>query len=204
MQLMFFFSCLRASNKQFTTACVRDPTHQATDALTGTAERARCLSLLADLALDLGCARTLFQRGAVPQMLLDAQGCRHGGSTASDGGGGGGFSDGGASPTPSAKSMDSEMAGEVTGRAGVTKAQLAQTNGEVCRCRQAVRLLCRLVRGLPGEAPGVVVRHSGLLSIVQILEEAAAAAASTDRGGRVPAATEAAAGEALEVRSLPH
>lgn len=67
-----------------------------------------------------------------------------------------------------------------------------------CRCRQAMRLLTRLVRGLPGETPAVVVRHSGLQNIVQILKDGAAVASS---GGKdVPAATEAAVREALEVR----
>lgn len=70
---------------------------------------------------------------------------------------------------------------------------------EVCRCRQAMRLLTRLVRGLPGESPAVVVRHSGLRSIVKILEEAAAASAKEGAHGWLPAAVEAAAGEALEV-----
>lgn len=50
---------------------------QATDSLTDLAEKARCLSLLADLALIPECARTLFRGGAVPQMLLNTQGCTH-------------------------------------------------------------------------------------------------------------------------------
>lgn len=71
-----------------------------------------------------------------------------------------------------------------------------------CRCRQAMRLLARLVRGLPAEAPAVVLRQAGLASIVQILEHASRAAvdmAAGEDGGRLAATTEAAAGEALEV-----
>lgn len=80
------------------------------------------------------------------------------------------------------------------------------TEAVCCRCRQATRLLARLVRGLPGETPAVVVRHSGLRSIVRILEDGAAEAAAMavpgDNGGRVlPAATEAAVRGALEVRN---
>ncbi|CAN0576102.1 unnamed protein product, partial [Ectocarpus sp. 12 AP-2014] len=76
------------------------------------------------------------------------------------------------------------------------------TAGAVCcRCRQATRLLARLVRGLPGETPAVVVRHSGLRSVVQILEDGAAEAkaAAEDTGRRISAATEAAVREALEL-----
>lgn len=68
-----------------------------------------------------------------------------------------------------------------------------------------MRLLTRLVGGLPREAPAVVVRHSGLGSIVQLLE-AAGEVSSTSApegggggGGVTAAAAEAAAGGALEV-----
>lgn len=67
---------------------------------------------------------------------------------------------------------------------------------KACRCRQATRLLTRLVRGLPGEAPAVVVRHAGLRSIVELLN----ASGARGTGGEIltPSA-EAAAGGALEV-----
>ena len=72
---------------------------------------------------------------------------------------------------------------------------------ELCSCRQAMRLLARLVRVLPGEASAVVVKHSGLRSIVQILEEAATVTetSTVDGGSELRARTDAAAAEALEV-----
>lgn len=198
---------------------------KATDNFTGPLEKARCLSLLADLALDPRCARTLFQGGAIPQMLLNAQGCTHVDLIdvhGDRGGGGGGFmggSDGRASPAPSATSCDSEARSaaatedldtereeeeeEERQRVAVGVGGSVTTAGAVCcRCRQATRLLARLVRGLPGETPAVVVRHSGLRSVVQILEDGAAEAkaAAEGTGRRIPAATEAAVREALEVR----
>ena len=70
----------------------------------------------------------------------------------------------------------------------------------VCRCRQAMRLLARLVRGLPAEAPAVVVRQNGLRSIVRIVEDAVAeAAAAADGPAALPVETMAATGDALEV-----
>lgn len=73
-----------------------------------------------------------------------------------------------------------------------------------------MRLLTRLVGGLPREAPAVVVRHSGLRSIVQLLEAAGEVSrASAPQGsgsggdgdgcGVISAAVEAAAGGAFEV-----
>ena len=218
-------SCGRCRSDSFS------PPAQATDAFAAPLEKARCLSLLADLAFDPRCARTLFRGGAVPQMLLNAQGCTHvelidvyGGGAAAPGvsGGFGAGSDGRASPALSATSGESgtrsrtatedldadqeeeeeqqqhEAAAPTTG--GGSPSEVA-----CCRCRQAMRLLARLVRGLPGETPAVVVRHSGLRSIVQILEDGAAeAAALASPGGGdgcgLPAATEAAVREALEVR----
>ena len=200
-------------------------------------EKARCLSLLADLAVDPRCARTLFRGGAVPQMLLNAQGCTHvelidvyGSGRGSGGGGGGdsnsgnsgpgGGSDGRASPALSATScesgtrsrtttedLDAEQEEEELDEAVPAVPAATGDPSEVacCRCRQAMLLLARLVRGLPGETPAVVVRHSGLRSIVQILEDGAAEAAKLaapagSGGSGLPAATEAAVREALEVR----
>ncbi|CAM9366645.1 unnamed protein product [Ectocarpus sp. 8 AP-2014] len=224
--------------------CVEALQALATDNFTGPLEKARCLSLLADLALDPRCARTLFQGGAIPQMLLNAQGCTHvdlidvhgdRGGGGGGGGGGGDFvggSDGRASPAPSATSCDSETRSAATAaedlatereeeeeeeeeekeeeeeeeeerqRVAVGVGGSVTTAGAVCcRCRQATRLLARLVRGLPGETPAVVVRHSGLRSVVQILEDGAAEAkaAAEGTGRRIPAATEAAVREALEL-----
>lgn len=199
---------------------------QATDAFSSPLEKARCLSLLANLAFDSRCARTLFQGGAVPQMLLSAQGCTHDELIdVHSGGSGGGGSDGRASPALSATSCESEgrpRTGTATEELEAGSDEERQQNpsppppttaagGDAsgvacCRCRQAMRLLARLVRGLPGETPAVVVRHSGLRSIVKILEDGAAEAAalaSAHRDGasrRLPAATEAAVREALEVR----
>lgn len=232
---------------RFVSLSSRPSRPQATDAFAGPLEKARCLSLLADLAVDPRCARTLFQGGVVPQMLLNAQGCTHvelidvhgggggtSGSASGSAGGLGGGSDGRASPALSGTSCDSEVRSrtatedldaeqqqqeeeeeERQHEVVVLAAPASPTGGggapsEVacCRCRQAMRLLARLVRGLPGETPAVVVRHSGLRSIVQILEDGAAeaaalAAAPADGGdgyGRLPTATEAAVREALEVR----
>lgn len=206
---------------------------QATDAFTGPLGKAQCLSLLADLAVDPRCARTLFRGGAVPQMLLNAQGCTHvelidvyggGGDTGVNGGLGG--SGGRTSPALSATSGESgarsrtatedldaeqEEEEEQQQHEAVVPAAAPSAGGggpsEVacCRCRQAMRLLARLVRGLPGETPAVVVRHSGLRSIVQILEDGAAEAAALAAppaggdGCGLPAASEAAVREALEV-----
>lgn len=209
---------------------------QATDALTGPLEKARCLSLLADLALDPRCARTLFRGGAIPQTLLNAQGCTHvelidvhGGAAAGVGGGAYGSSFAGsrdpASPALSTGSRKSEPRSRATTEdleaeqeerqqqqqavamamaTAVSAGPGAGSEAVCCRCRQAMRLLARLVRGLPGETPAVVVRHSGLRSIVQILEdgvaEAAGMAVPGGNGARLPASTEAAVREALEVR----
>lgn len=87
---------------------------------------------------------------------------------------------------------------------------------ELCRCRRVVRVLARLVRGLPREAPAVVVKRGGIRSIVQILEDAARVAAAEaeagaesageeealedEKGGDKSARTHAAAAEVLEVR----
>lgn len=64
-------------------------------------------------------------------------------------------------------------------------------------------LLTRLVIGLPGEAPAVVVRHPGLRTIVQLLDPArggeASARVADGAAEDVSAAAEAAAGGALEV-----
>lgn len=161
----------------------------------------------------------------MPQMLLNAQGCTHvelidvhGGL--GGGGGLGGSDEGRASPAPSSTSSSSES------RSGTATEDLEAEQEEedqpeatpppvaggrsseaaaCCRCRQAMRLLARLVRGLPGETSAVVVRHSGLRSIVQIVEEGAAEAATLavpadGDGCGLPAATEAAVREALEVR----
>lgn len=63
-----------------------------------------------------------------------------------------------------------------------------------------MRLLARLVRGLPGEAPAVVVRQNGLRSIVRVVEDAVAeAAAAADGPAALPVETMAATGDALEV-----
>ena len=165
----------------------------------------RCISLLADLALDPGCARTLFRGGAVPQMLLNAQGCTHLETVgASDGGSGGD-----APPKPAfLLGQPGEAAVEVgaeggRGGGGDSMTATATAGGAViavCRCRQAMRLLARLVRGLPGEAPAVVVRQNGLRSIVRIVEDAVAEAAGTPDGpAALPLGTIAATGDALEV-----
>lgn len=207
------------------------PRMQATDAFTGPLEKARCLSLLADLAVDPRCARTLFRGGAVPQMLLNAQGCTHAELVDLHGGGSG--SDGRASPASSAtascesgarsrtatedleaeqeedEQQQQQQRHEAVPAEPVASSPAAagrSSEAVCCRCRQAMRLLARLVRGLPGETPAVLVRHSGLRSIVQILEDGAAEAAALAAvpadgdGCRLPAATEAAVREALEVR----
>lgn len=214
------------------------PTLQATGALADSMEKASCLSLLADLALDPGCARTLFRGGAVPQMLLNAQGCTHvksiavGDDTAESGAAGltskvstsvegeGDFDRnnatsigsetrrGSTSLTPSVTSPDADD-GEAWSPSGGRWLEVegteeerelsAGTGFEICRCRQAMRLLARLVRGLPGEAPAVVLRRGGLRSTVQIVEDATAVVVAV---GRLPVATEAATGEALEVRGV--
>lgn len=219
-------------------------TTQATDALTSPLEKARCLSLLSDLALNPRCARTLFRGGAVPQMLLNAQGCKHvdlidvhGGDGMGGGGGGdaavagpdgrvslagsvAGRESDARSCTTTEGEDDEEEGGEGEEEEEEEEEQQAGVEGvsdsggrrrrrgaeaaSCCRCRQAMRLLARLVRGLPGETPAVVVRHSGLQNIVQILKDGAAeaeeAAAGDSGRRRVPAATEAAVREALEVR----
>lgn len=237
---------------RLTPPVVRHSRGQATDSLTGAEETARCLSLLADLALDPGCARTLFRGGAVPQMLLNAQGCMHAESIEGGAGGGGtvlgrkggstaaGSSAAGGIPADAAEGVGDDgggassddrafralnaESGEDSDSSDSTEAVVVVVKGghpdaeetnaapavdcrggqprtiAVCRCRQAMRLLARLVRGLPGECPAVVVRHSGLRSIVKILETAATAAKDgADGDGWLPAAVEAAAGEALEV-----
>ncbi|CAM9855158.1 unnamed protein product, partial [Sphacelaria rigidula] len=193
-----------------------------TDALTSPPEKARCLSLLADLALDPACARTLFRGGAVPQMLLNVQGCTHVDETPAavaadddevDGVGRGvvgeGFECGdgrtaAAAATvtavenaPNGGSDDVLVAGdegEFGAGVGGGAPRRVKATVEVCRCRQAMRLLTRLVRGLPMEAPAVVVRHPGLGSIVQLLETAGGGS-----DGGVSSAAEAAAGGALEL-----
>ncbi|CAN0026180.1 unnamed protein product [Scytosiphon promiscuus] len=229
--------------------CVEALRALATDALTAPLEKARCLSLLSDLALNHRCARTLFRGGAVPQMLLNAQGCKHGNLIDVHAGGGGGGAvagaDGRTSLTPSAVGRESDARSSTTtegededgeedeeqeeqslpkemqqrrnqrdeeeeeeeeGEEGAAMEARGVGGGRrsaeasCCRCRQAMRLLARLVRGLPGETPAVVVRHSGLQNIVQILKDGAAVAAVGDGGGQgVPAATEAAVREALEL-----
>ncbi|CAN0222909.1 unnamed protein product, partial [Laminaria digitata] len=203
----------------------------ATGGVTGHAEMERCISLLADLALDPGFARTLFRGGAVPQMLLNAQGCTHleaagasdgGGSGGSGGGGGGGRglgSDGGSPSTTHGvqdkkgdapampvlgPSGQAAVAGAGGGGGGGGGDEMAAAEGggvvAVCRCRQAMRLLARLVRGLPGEAPAVVVRQNGLRSIVRVVEDAVAeAAAATGGPASLPVETMAATGDALEL-----
>lgn len=158
----------------------------------------RCISLLADLALDPGCARTLFRGGAVPQMLLNAQGCTHLEAA--------GASDGGSSMTADAKDKKSDAPLKVVsvlGQPGEAAAGVGGRGGgvvAVCRCRQAMRLLARLVRGLPGDAPAVVVRQNGLRSIVRVVEDAVAEAAAADGPTALPVETMAATGDALEVR----
>lgn len=157
----------------------------------------RCISLLADLAVDPGCARTLFRGGAVPQMLLNAQGCTHLEAA--------GASDGGSSMTPGPKDKNGDAPSKgvaVLGQGGESAAGVGVRGGvvAVCRCRQAMRLLARLVRGLPGEAPAVVVGQNGLRSIVRIVEDAVTeAAAAADGPAALPVETMAATGDALEV-----
>lgn len=235
---------------------------QVTDALTSPPEKARCLSLLADLALDPACARTLFRGGAVPQMLLNVQGCTHVDESPAavaadddevDGVGRGvvgeGFECGDGRTAAAAATVtavenapnggsddvlvagdegefgagvggggDDEKAGEEPAIADGTEIRQQDKDNqpkapegsgerpaprrvkatvEVCRCRQAMRLLTRLVRGLPMEAPAVVVRHPGLGSIVQLLETAGGGS-----DGGVSSAAEAAAGGALEVSEI--
>lgn len=188
---------------------------KATDSLTDAVDRARCLTLLADLALDPGCARTLFRGGAVPQMLLNAQGCSHAevrkgnlpgtnGSVEKDNKDDdrGASMSRPASPVPVVEGEDgvegiatNEEAEEIAKRARVPVARAGRAV-EFCRCRQAMRLLTRLVRGLPGEAPAVVVRHPGLRSIVELVEAPSAPAEGTDS---LPAEVDGVAGGALEV-----
>lgn len=98
------------------------------------------------------------------------------------------------------------------GHEGEETASMASV--ELCRCRRVVRVLARLVRGLPREAPAVVMKRGGIRSIVQILEDAARVAAAEAesagaeealedvKSGDKSARTHAAASEVLEVRIM--
>lgn len=221
---------------------------QATDALRGSSEKARCLSLLADLALDPVCARTLFRQGVISQMLLNAQGCshavpKHARSRPSSSGslpfssprrasGSNEDSDERQPPSPTYDAEGRFVVEEEAGASGkpadagesLTSVSAGDGNEreetasnasvELCRCRRVVRVLARLVRGLPREAPAVVVKRGGIRSIVHILEDAARVAAAEageestraeealedEKNGHKSARTHAAASEVLEVR----